>query len=477
VSNCPDISRDPAAVDGQAYEVVVVGGGIYGALAAVHAAHRGLRTLLVEAGDFGAATSFNSLRTIHGGLRYLQWLDFARARRSNRQQLWWLEQFPDLVETRCCLMPLYGRGGHSRSAFRAAGLLARLAGMRRLAVDSHGSSALVQLLTSEEVRRRLPGIPATGLQGAALWQEGFMPESSRVIVECLRWAVAAGATVLNYAELTGAEPDRQAHVRLSLLDHASARRVSVRAAAVINAGGARVEEVARRLGAHRCPGFVPTLAWNFLLDATLPDACGLVLTPPRRGAQAYFLHPFQGRVLAGTGHAAESAQAGPAMPTPGMIERMREDFDAAYPDARFGSARILRTLAGKLPGVHGRRLRLATRPRLVPDTAAGGAAAVHLLGVKFTEAPDVARAAVDCVVGRSGTPPGPRPSPGEHWNVIDRSRPATRESLLDLAARESVVYLEDLIERRTNAWCDETAIAAVAGLVHGALVARGGRNG
>jgi glycerol-3-phosphate dehydrogenase len=476
VSHYPDISRDPAAVDGQAYEVVVVGGGIYGVLAAVHAAHRGLRTLLVEAGDFGAATSFNSLRTIHGGLRYLQWLDFARARRSNRQQRWWLEQFPDLVETRFCLMPLYGRGGHRRSAFRAAGLLARLAGMRRLAVDDQGSSALVQLLTREEVFRRLPGIPAAGLQGAALWQEGFMPESSRVIVECLRWAVDAGATALNYAELTAAEPDRQGHVRLSLLDHASDRRLSVRAAAVINAGGSQVEEVARRLGARRCPGFVPTLAWNLLLDARLPDACALVLTPPRRGAQAYFLHPFHDRVLAGTGHATESAQAGSAMPPPGMIVRMREDFDAAYPDARFGSARILRILTGSLPGAYARRLRLATRPRLLPDTAAGGAVAVHVIGVKFTEAPDVARAAVDCVAGRSETQPGPRPPPGEHWNVLDCSPPATRESLLDLAARESVVYLEDLVERRTNAWCDEKASAGLAGLVHGALAARGGRN-
>ena len=76
--------RDLKRMASLEHDVVVVGGGIHGACAAWEAARRGLRVALVEADDFGHATSSNSLRTFHGGLRYLQQLDFKRMRESIR---------------------------------------------------------------------------------------------------------------------------------------------------------------------------------------------------------------------------------------------------------------------------------------------------------------------------------------------------------------------------------------------------------
>ena len=68
------------------FDVLVVGGGIYGLTIAYDAAQRGLSVALVERDDFGSGASFNHLRTIHGGLRYLQTLDLARARESVRER-------------------------------------------------------------------------------------------------------------------------------------------------------------------------------------------------------------------------------------------------------------------------------------------------------------------------------------------------------------------------------------------------------
>ena len=124
------IPREAGSVHQGAFDVVVVGAGVQGVFCALEATHRGLRTLIVDAGDFGAATSFNSLRTLHGGLRYLQSLDFARARSSYAQQQWWLEHFPELIERRACLMPIHARRLRGRTAFRIARLLAHLSGMR-----------------------------------------------------------------------------------------------------------------------------------------------------------------------------------------------------------------------------------------------------------------------------------------------------------------------------------------------------------
>ncbi|HKY00717.1 MAG TPA: FAD-dependent oxidoreductase [Steroidobacteraceae bacterium] len=464
MSGAAAITRDTLRADGGRFDVVVVGGGIQGILCALESAQRGLGTLLVDAGDYGAGTSFNSLRTVHGGLRYLQWLDFARARQSNAEQQWWFRHFPDLVERRACLMPLDGGGLRGRTAFRVAGLLARLSGMKHPAGHRTASPA-VELLTAEEVLRRLPDFPPRKLRGAALWHEGFMPESSRLVIECLRWAVSAGVTALNYVELLAAQPEHRGCVRLELSDRVSGAVLSVVAGAVVNAGGAHAEEVGRRLGGRTKSLLVPTLAWNLFLDAELPDAACIVLTPPRRGAQTYFVQPFHGRVLAGTGHAPIHDPRRDIAVAPALIDHMRRDLDAAWPRARLGTARVLRVLAGVLPGVRPGHSRLALRPRIVRDSGPGDVALVHVVGVKFTESPHVARRAIDQIAPSVKARRTARPAAGQGWNLAGGRDPATRESLLDLATSESVVYLDDLIERRTNAWCAEPATAAITRLV------------
>src|SRR5690242_3002453 len=79
----------PRALDplvSRTFDLLVVGGGVYGLTIARDAAQRGLTVALIERCDFGSGSSFNHLRTIHGGLRYLQTLDIARARESIRER-------------------------------------------------------------------------------------------------------------------------------------------------------------------------------------------------------------------------------------------------------------------------------------------------------------------------------------------------------------------------------------------------------
>src|SRR5215208_2583050 len=80
------MTRDLDRLTGRTFDVLVVGGGIYGLTIAYDAAQRGLSVALIERNDFGSGASFNHLRTIHGGLRYLQTLDLARARESVKER-------------------------------------------------------------------------------------------------------------------------------------------------------------------------------------------------------------------------------------------------------------------------------------------------------------------------------------------------------------------------------------------------------
>src|SRR6266700_4287074 len=103
----PLMTRDLDALSGRTFDVLVVGGGIYGLTIAYDAAQRGLSVALVERDDFGSGASFNHLRTIHGGLRYLQTLDIARARESVRERRTLARIAPAAVRPLPFAVPLY----------------------------------------------------------------------------------------------------------------------------------------------------------------------------------------------------------------------------------------------------------------------------------------------------------------------------------------------------------------------------------
>ena len=100
------------ALEGRKFDVIIVGGGIYGVLAAWEASLRGITVCLMEKGDFGAETSSNSLKIIHGGLRYLQHADFIRMRESIRERRYLQKLAPHLISPVRFTLPI---AGHMKS--------------------------------------------------------------------------------------------------------------------------------------------------------------------------------------------------------------------------------------------------------------------------------------------------------------------------------------------------------------------------
>src|SRR5437868_1197721 len=139
VACMPQMIRDLDQLTGRTFDVLVVGGGIYGLAIAYDAAQRGLAVALVERQDFGSGASFNHLRTIHGGLRYLQSLDVARARESVRERRTIARIAPHAVRPLPFALPVYRSIARGKIAMRAGFLLDRLvsAGRNRGVADSH----------------------------------------------------------------------------------------------------------------------------------------------------------------------------------------------------------------------------------------------------------------------------------------------------------------------------------------------------
>ena len=239
--------RDPAAAARNAYDVVIIGGGVYGAMISLLASLQGLRSLLVERGDFGGETSHNSLRILHGGLRYLQTLDMPRFFESVGERQWFLRTFPDLTESLPCLMPLYGKGAKRPAVMKAALTLNDCLSAGRnnqVRPDRHLSNGKV--ISMAEVIDRFSQVDTANLQGGAIWYDGSMPDSQRIVMEVLRWATNLGATVLNYVEAAELLKDDHGVTGITAVDRVSGETYTYQAAVVINAAGPWCRDLAAR---------------------------------------------------------------------------------------------------------------------------------------------------------------------------------------------------------------------------------------
>src|SRR5258706_10942993 len=125
------MTRDLDQLTGRTFDILIVGGGIYGLTIAYDAAQRGLSVALAEQQDFGSGTSFNHLRTIHGGLRYLQSLDVGRARESVRERRTVARIAPHAVQPMPFALPLYRSLMRGKLAMRAGFVLDRLVSIGR----------------------------------------------------------------------------------------------------------------------------------------------------------------------------------------------------------------------------------------------------------------------------------------------------------------------------------------------------------
>ncbi|HEU4752109.1 MAG TPA: FAD-dependent oxidoreductase, partial [Armatimonadota bacterium] len=319
------LPRDTDAAAAVSYDLIIIGGGIYGIMAALEAARRKLRPLLLERADFGGATSWNSLRIIHGGLRYLQSLDLHRFRESVPERRWFLRHFPDLVSPLECLMPLYGEGLRRTSILRAAlrvnDLLSR---QRNLAVRSANALPASRIIGPDETANRFPAVDRDGLKGGALWYDGVMTSSQRVVIESLRWATSYRARVLNYVEADSLLTNRSgAAAGIGAIDRVTGASMEFRAPSVLNLTGPWSRTLAARLDPRlgdRPELFQPSLAFNLFLDREPPAPLALAVRPRHSKSRTYFIHPWQGRTLAGTYHAPWSGPVDDVAPSDQQLD-------------------------------------------------------------------------------------------------------------------------------------------------------------
>ncbi len=366
------INREPEAASRKRYDLVILGGGIYGVMLLLLAAGHGLKALLLERDDFGGETSFNSLRIIHGGLRYLQSMDIARSCAMIRERAWFLENFPDLTVALPCLMPLYNRGLKRQSTLRIA-LTLDSALSRVVNNPSRLTRPLPRsrLLSPTQVTDLFPRVERAGLKGGAVWHDAHIPDSQRLIIETIRWAVSMGAEALNYVAAEGILQDDRRITGVVARDSETAEELIFRTDVVVNATGPSSRDLAARFDRDIPELFRPSLAWNILFEREALSGHALAVSTPASKAQVHFLVPWNDKLLAGTGHRA-AIDAHDRQVTYKDIDSMIRELNSAIPRLALHEKQVTHVFSGLLPARADHASELASRETIYDHAQKGG---------------------------------------------------------------------------------------------------------
>ena len=373
--------------DGEPLDVLVVGGGVTGAGAALDAASRGLRTALVERRDLAHGTSRWSAKLVHGGLRYLASGAVGIAMESARERGVLLERTaPHLVRPIRQVVPL--TPGVPRSVERRSAVGLHLGdGLRRAAGTPARELPRVHRADPAEMLEIAPGVRRDRLRGGLVAWDAQLEDDARLVVGLARTAAAHGAHIATRCGVVEAAPGG-AKVR----DELTGETFDVRARTVINATGVWAGELDPALhmrpsrGSHLVVSLRSLGGLAGILSVPVPgDASRFVFAIPQRSGLAYVGitdEPITG--------ALPEVPDAPATDVAFLLETISGALEVPLTDAD-----VLGTYAGLRPlvdGAPGTRTADLSREHLV---LRGPGGLVSVVGGKLTTYRRMAQDAID----------------------------------------------------------------------------------
>lgn len=388
------------------FDLVIVGGGIHGAVLACEAARAGFRVALLEKGDFAGSTSANSLKIVHGGIRYLQHGDFQRMRESIVSRRRMMAMAPHLVKPLSCLMPTYGHGIKGRETMRLAFAIYDLIAFDRnrgLAAENHLPRGTG--ISREEVKWLVPGIAEEGLSGGAVWYDAIALDTERLVLEYLKEAVCYGAVVANYAEATKVTVAGGWVSAVEVRDLQNDLQIQVACRAVVNAAGPWLENLTGRGAGNGVQLWATAL--NIVVKKRLFEKYAVGLEGYtdftdkdaliKRGKRLFFFVPWQERyTMIGTTYAPYLGTAADFSLTRREVVEMLVDINKIYPHGNLAMGDVTFFHAGLLPikeadATKADSVQLDKSSMIIEHGPRDGRNGLFSIkGVKYTTAPDIA---------------------------------------------------------------------------------------
>jgi len=280
------MKRDFAALSATKFDLLICGGGIYGAWTAYDAALRGLKVALVEQGDWAGATSSSSSKLIHGGLRYLESYDFKLVKKSLAERDMLLQAAPHRVWPLRFGVPVYAHSRISRLQLKAGLILYDLLACCPLAQMKH------RYFNRAAFARRFSALAEDGLRGGFTYADA-QTDDGRLVLELVAGAMDAGAVCVSQCRLIELNEIAGKVVGAQVQDLLGGECADIQARAIVNTTGQWLTKSA--ISSAWCRLSKGT----HLILPTALDGEALLLTAQADG-RVFFMIPWYGLTLVGT---------------------------------------------------------------------------------------------------------------------------------------------------------------------------------
>jgi glycerol-3-phosphate dehydrogenase len=402
------MKRDIQALKSQEYDLLIIGGGIYGAACAWDATLRGLKVALLERHDFGWSTSSNSAKIAHSGLRYLQHVDYKRMRESIRERNLIHQRAPHLINSQPYLLPVYGHGIKGKETMSIYIRAYDLCSLDRQWFDDPARKIPGSyMISKEEVLKIVPDIDTKNLTGGAVWYEGQMHNTERLLLSYMRSAEERGANILNYVEAVDFFTSGQQVTGVQARDCMTGDLFTVKAKSVINASGPWIMQTLNLTEKSFSQKVHASKAFSLL---TRPLTDKYALTFPIREmyedrqavidkkSSLSFAIPWRGLSLIGSLHLPCGDDPEKVTITEEEIQTYIDLINEGYPAAKLRREDVRHVLWGIVPADAANSAAPLKHYQLLDHSKDSDLTnLVSVVGVKYTTARDVAEKAIDLI--------------------------------------------------------------------------------
>lgn len=418
------MKRDIEKIKSAAFDLVIIGGGITGACLAHDAALRGLRVALVEKNDFGMSTSSASSKLLHGGIRYLQKLQFGKVRESARERTYFQIIAPHITTTIPFLIPtIQGSIMKGRAALLAGMNLYRTicSGLNGLVSDPSKKVEFGAFFSKSKVLEQVPMLKAIGgLNGAHTLFESHMHNSERMTLAFIKSAVRNGSQAANHVAVQRLISTDERITGVHCRDTLSGEEFQIEAKMVVNAAGPFLPGINSQIESLRL--FKNTTGFSkgvHIVVRQLEEKYALALSSGKkteglvtRGGRHIFMIPWRGRTLIGTTNVPFADKLDEIRVTDKDIDDFLQDINAIVPGLSLENGDVHYAFAGLYPLISD-EIKTDTYQgtgeyQVVDHSEQGGPEGiVSVMGAKYTTARAIAEQAVD-LIGRKMSMPDPR---------------------------------------------------------------------
>jgi glycerol-3-phosphate dehydrogenase len=370
---------------------------------------------LVEKADFCSGASANSLKIIHGGLRYLQHADFKRMRESICERTTLMRIAPHLVHPLPVLMPAYGCMTQNKAAlYIALAINDLISSDRNRLEDPEKHIPRGRVLSTREVQNAVPGVDSKGLTGGMLFGDAQVYNSERLTLAFIKAAANTGACLANYLEVTDLLKDSGRVTGATVRDVLTGDRFDIRARAVVNATGAWVNRLLafqKRCGP--CAGVRFAKAFNVVTRPIFKEhAVGIKGARKycdadaviNKGARYLFVAPWRDRAIIGTNYQVYEGNPDYLRAQENEIQDFLDEVNRAYPPAGLRMEDVSFIHIGLVPisGEKRADVQLAKHSQILDHEEEGLKGLFSMVGVKYTTARREAERILDRIFALRG---------------------------------------------------------------------------